>query len=81
MEKFSQPPLSFQINLIAPPRYVLSTVTLDRTEGIARLNSVIQVVRDSIEDSDGQFEIEMEVCVLLNHHLASFRSSLAKGSH
>lgn len=53
--------LPIKINLIAPPLYVLTTITLDRTEGIARLNSVIQVIRDRIEDSDGLFEIEMEV--------------------
>ena len=49
-----------QINLIAPPQYVMTTTTLDRTEGIAKLNTAIQVIRESIEESEGQFSIKME---------------------
>ena len=29
--------------LLAPPQYVITTTTLDRTEGIAKLNTAIQV--------------------------------------
>ena len=31
------------IRLIAPPQYVITTTTLDRTEGLAKLNTAIQV--------------------------------------
>ncbi len=50
-----------QINLIAPPQYVMTTTTLDRTEGIARLNTAVQVIRETIEESEGQFNLKMEV--------------------
>ena len=39
----------------------MTTTTLDRTEGVARLNTAIQVIRETIEESDGQFNIKMEV--------------------
>ena len=61
--------ISLQINLIAPPQYVVTTTTLDRTEGIARLNTALQVIRDSIEESDGLFNVKMEVCLCVNNHL------------
>lgn len=35
--------LPLEIRLIAPPQYVITTTTLDRTEGIAKLNTAIQV--------------------------------------
>ena len=35
--------MPLEIRLIAPPQYVITTTTLDRTEGIARLNTAIQV--------------------------------------
>ena len=34
---------------------------MDRTEGVAKLNTAIQVIRESIEESEGQFNIKMEV--------------------
>ena len=53
--------MPIKINLIAPPQYVMTTTTLDRTEGIAKLNTAIQVIRENIEESEGQFNIKMEV--------------------
>jgi len=53
--------MPIKINLIAPPQYVMTTTTLDRTEGVARLNTAIQVIRESIEESEGNFNIKMEV--------------------
>ena len=53
--------MPIKINLIAPPQYVMTTTTLDRTEGIAKLNTAIQVIRESIEESEGHFNIKMEV--------------------
>ena len=35
--------MPLDIRLIAPPQYVITTTTLDRTEGIAKLNTAIQV--------------------------------------
>ena len=37
--------MPLEIRLIAPPQYVITTTTLDRTEGIAKLNTTIQVCR------------------------------------
>ena len=34
---------------------------MDRTEGVAKLNTAIQVIRESIEEGEGQFNIKMEV--------------------
>ena len=53
--------MPIKINLIAPPQYVMTTTTLDRTEGIAKLNTAIQVIRETIEESDGHFNIKMDV--------------------
>ena len=55
--------MPIKINLIAPPQYVMTTTTLDRTEGIAKLNTAIQVIRETIEESEGHFNIKMEVCL------------------
>ena len=55
--------MPIKINLIAPPQYVMTTTTLDRTEGIAKLNTAIQVIRETIEESDGHFNVKMEVSV------------------
>lgn len=55
----SPPP---QINLIAPPQYVMTTTTLDKPEGIAALNASIQIIKDSIEEQDGgHFNVKVEV--------------------
>ena len=58
--------LPIKINLIAPPQYVMTTTTLDRTEGIAKLNTAIQVIRETIEESEGHFNIKMEVSAVLD---------------
>ncbi len=50
-----------KINLIAPPQYVITVTTLERTEGIAKLNTAIQIIRETIEEKDGLFNIKMEV--------------------
>ena len=61
--KQSTEDMPIKINLIAPPQYVMTTTTLDRTEGVAKLNTAIQVIRDSIEESDGNFNVKMQVCI------------------
>lgn len=56
--------MPLEIRLIAPPQYVITTTTLERTEGIARLNTAIQVIRETIEENDGLFQIKMEVRIM-----------------
>ena len=51
---------------------MVTTTTLDRTEGIARLNTALQVIRESIEESDGLFNIKMEVRFLSFHVITKF---------
>ncbi len=59
--KQSTEEMPIKINLIAPPQYVMTTTTLDRIEGVARLSAAIQVIRENIEENEGQFSIKMEV--------------------
>lgn len=51
----------FQINLIAPPRYVMTTTTLERTEGLSMLNQAMAAIKERIEEKRGVFNIQMEV--------------------
>jgi hypothetical protein len=51
-----------QINLIAPPLYVMTTNTLEKTEGLALLAKAIAVIKDTIEaDSGGVFNVQSAV--------------------
>ncbi len=52
---------SRQINLIAPPRYVMTTTTLERTEGLSVLNQAMAAIKEKIEEKRGVFNIQMEV--------------------
>lgn len=54
-------PCFFQINLIAPPRYVMTTTTLERTEGLSMLNQAMAAIKERIEEKRGVFNIQMEV--------------------
>uniref|UniRef100_A0A3Q3F3C7 Eukaryotic translation initiation factor 2 subunit 1 n=1 Tax=Labrus bergylta TaxID=56723 RepID=A0A3Q3F3C7_9LABR len=50
-----------QINLIAPPRYVMTTTTLERTEGLSVLNQAMAAIKEKIEEEKrGVFNIQME---------------------
>lgn len=53
--------LNLQINLIAPPRYVMTTTTLERTEGLSVLNQAMAAIKEKIEEKRGVFNIQMEV--------------------
>ena len=53
----------FQINLIAPPLYVVTTQTLERTDGLEALNKAIVAIKASIEDAGGMFNIQLQVLV------------------
>ena len=51
----------FQICLIAPPLYVMTTQTIDRVEGLEVLNKAIEAIEASIKESGGIFNIQMAV--------------------
>lgn len=53
---------TFQINLIAPPTYVMTTTTLEKEGGIAALQEANELIKSNIEASKGTFKIKMEVC-------------------
>mmetsp|Transcript_9329 Transcript_9329/g.28117 ORF Transcript_9329/g.28117 Transcript_9329/m.28117 type:complete len:340 (-) Transcript_9329:75-1094(-) len=48
-----------KIKLIAPPIYVLSTMTLEKDAGIALLNRSIDVIRERITEKGGKMDVKM----------------------
>jgi len=53
--------LYFQINLIAPPLYVVTTQTLERMDGLAALNKALEAIKANIEEAGGMFNIQLQV--------------------
>ena len=51
---------ALQINLIAPPEYIMSTTTMDQTEGVAKLRDALAAIKKAIEEKHGTFGILME---------------------
>lgn len=49
-----------KIKLIAPPIYVLSTMTLEKDAGITLLNKAIDVIRNTITGKGGKMDVKME---------------------
>nr|UFQ05577.1 eukaryotic translation initiation factor 2 subunit alpha [Haliotis discus hannai] len=56
--------LPIKINLIAPPLYVITTQTLERTEGLAKLNQAVAMIKESIEEAGGAFNIQQQARVV-----------------
>ena len=54
--------MAVQINLIAPPLYVITTNTLERADGLTKLNEVLEKIKKVIEANGGVFTIKMAVC-------------------
>lgn len=52
--------MPIKINLIAPPLYVMTTATLERTEGMALLNKAIATIKQDIEEAGGIFNIQQQ---------------------
>ncbi|KRX45777.1 Eukaryotic translation initiation factor 2 subunit 1 [Trichinella nativa] len=55
--KCSTEEMPIKINLIAPPLYVVTTSTFERTEGLAAVNATLERIRESIESNNGRFRI------------------------
>nr|XP_046917799.1 eukaryotic translation initiation factor 2 subunit 1-like [Dermatophagoides farinae] len=49
--------MPIKINLIAPPRYVVTTTTLDKAKGVELLDVALKKIEESIKDSGGIFTI------------------------
>jgi len=52
--------MPIKINLIAPPLYVVTTQTLERSEGLVALNQALEAIKTSIEESAGMFNIQLQ---------------------
>jgi len=50
--------MPIKINLIAPPLYVVTTQTLEREEGVAKLNAAVTRIQELIEEANGVFEMK-----------------------
>uniref|UniRef100_A0A4W5PMQ0 Eukaryotic translation initiation factor 2, subunit 1 alpha b n=1 Tax=Hucho hucho TaxID=62062 RepID=A0A4W5PMQ0_9TELE len=53
--------MPIKMNVIAPPRYVMTTTTLERTEGLSVLNQAKVAIKERIEEKRCVFNIQMEV--------------------
>ncbi|KAL1501537.1 hypothetical protein ABEB36_006840 [Hypothenemus hampei] len=51
--------LPIKINLIAPPLYVMTTSTPEKQDGLRILNEAIEVIRKTIGDLGGVFNVQM----------------------
>lgn len=47
--------ISFQINLIAPPLFVMTVQTLKRQDGLDKLSEALEAIKESIIEQGGQF--------------------------
>ncbi|ESP05413.1 hypothetical protein LOTGIDRAFT_205563 [Lottia gigantea] len=56
--EFTTELLPIKINLIAPPQYVVTTQTLERSEGLEILNKAIEAIKESIESDKGVFSVQ-----------------------
>lgn len=56
----SEEDLQVKINLIAPPLYVMTTVSLDKDKGIEILQKSLQAIKEVITKKNGSMSIKME---------------------
>ena len=57
--------MPIRINLIAPPRYVVTTTTLDKDKGISLLQEALVKIEESIKQYSGIFNVTIPVCVFM----------------
>lgn len=50
---YSTEEMPIKINLIAPPLYVVTTTTMDRTEGLEALKNALQIIENSVKSIEG----------------------------
>lgn len=56
--------MPIKVNLIAPPRYVVTTTTLDKEKGLELLKDALNKIEESIKKSGGIFSITIEVRII-----------------
>ncbi|XP_041358425.1 eukaryotic translation initiation factor 2 subunit 1-like [Gigantopelta aegis] len=52
--------LPIKINLIAPPLYVITTQTLERSDGLKMLNQAVASIKETIEEAGGVFNVQQQ---------------------
>jgi len=62
--EFSTESMPIKINLIAPPLYVVTTNTLERNDGLERLNNALDAIKTEITAAKGVFTIKKEARVV-----------------
>ena len=70
--------LPVNIQLIAPPLYVITTHTTERPDGLALLNEAIEAIKKNIEASDGNFSVKMAPKVVSDVEDEALREELEK---
>ncbi|VBB32162.1 unnamed protein product [Acanthocheilonema viteae] len=58
-QKCSTPEMPIKINLIAAPLFVVTTQTLERSEGLEAINKALTLIKNTIESYQGSFKIVM----------------------
>ena len=58
--KFGTTDLPFEVNLIAPPLYVVRSQALDKEQGIKRCKEAIEAITAKIKEKGGTLNIKME---------------------
>jgi len=76
--KLSTEEFPVNINLIAPPLYVVTTTTLDRDGALESLARVIAAVKESIEKSTGNFLVKMEPKVVTDQDESELTKELER---
>jgi translation initiation factor 2 subunit 1 len=51
--------MPIKINLIAPPLYVMTSQTLERSQGLEKLNEAMDAIKTAIEKAGGVFNVKM----------------------
>lgn len=70
--------MPIKINLIAPPLYVVTTNTLERSEGLKRLNMALDAIKEEITAAKGVFNIKKEASVVSDQDEIEFEKQLQK---
>ncbi|KAK7100221.1 eukaryotic translation initiation factor 2 subunit 1-like [Littorina saxatilis] len=70
--------MPIKINLIAPPLYVVTTQTMERTEGLEILNKAVDAIKADITAAGGHFQIQEAARVVSDIDEIELEKQLAK---
>ncbi|CAK9290589.1 unnamed protein product [Gordionus sp. m RMFG-2023] len=70
--------MPIKINLIAPPLYVITTNTLEKTDGLNALNESIKQIQKDIESNGGHFNVKMPPTIVTDTDEAELQKQLEK---